>query len=95
MSEMSRDTAGVIVPPPLIPHSVLLVGLALNFLVTMRLLGHISPDRETPLVTINFVVGVAMVIGCQLRLPTHRHPLPPSQPTLAFATAGRFGERYR
>jgi hypothetical protein len=39
MSEMSRDTAGVIVPPPLIPDSVLLVGLAL-FLVPMRLLDH-------------------------------------------------------
>jgi hypothetical protein len=40
MSEMSRDTAGVIVPPPLIPDSVFLVGLALNFLVPMRLLDH-------------------------------------------------------
>ena len=35
------------------PDPVLLVGLALNFLVTMRLLGQISHDRESPLGTIN------------------------------------------
>ena len=76
--EKLRDTAGVIVPPPpLIPDSVLPVGPALNFLVPMRLLGDISPDRESLLGTINFVVGVAMVIGCQLRLPTHRDPAAP------------------
>jgi hypothetical protein len=61
MSEMSRDTAGVIVPPPLIPDSVLLVGLALNFLVPMRLLGHIPLTVKVPLGTINFVVGVAII----------------------------------
>lgn len=91
MSEMSRDTAGVIVPPPLIRASVLLVGLALNSLVPMRLLGHIPLTVKVLLGTINFVVVVAMVIDANYVYRRIGTPLPPSQPILAFATTGRLG----
>jgi hypothetical protein len=77
MSEMSRDAAGVIVPPPLIRASVLLVGLALNSLVPMRLLGHIPLTVKVLLGTINFVVVVAMVIDANYVYRRIGTPLPP------------------
>ena len=87
---MSRDTAGAIVPPPLIPASVLMVGLALSFLIPLRLLRHIPLIVKVLFGTINFVVGAVMVIDANHVYRRMGTPAAPSQPTLALATTGAF-----
>jgi protein-S-isoprenylcysteine O-methyltransferase Ste14 len=90
MSEISRDSAGVIVPPPLIPASVLLLGLVLSALLPLGLLGHIPLTLKVLLGTISFVGGAAMVVDSNY---VYRHigtPAALSRPTLALATTGVF-----
>ena len=90
MNEMSRDTAGVIVPPPLIPVLVLIVGVALSFLIPLPLLGHIPLTVKVLFGTINFVVGAAMITDANHVYRSIGTPAAPSQPTLALATTGVF-----
>jgi hypothetical protein len=47
MTQTSRDTPGVIIFPPLIPLSVLVGRLVLNFLIPLGLLAHV-PLLENP-----------------------------------------------
>jgi hypothetical protein len=63
MTEASTDTPGVIIFPPLIPISVLVVGIVLNLLIPLGLLTHVLLLRRIVVGTIAFVVGIGMVIG--------------------------------
>jgi protein-S-isoprenylcysteine O-methyltransferase Ste14 len=90
MTDTSRDTPGVIIFPPLIPLSVLVVGVVLNSLVPLDLLAHVLFQGRIVVGTIAFVVGIGMVISANRifrRIGTNARP---SEPSLALATTGVF-----
>jgi protein-S-isoprenylcysteine O-methyltransferase Ste14 len=88
--DTSRDTPGVIIFPPLIPLSVLVVGVVLNFVVPLGVLAHVQVLERIVVGAIAFVIGVGMVIAANRifrRIGTNARP---SKPTLALATTGLF-----
>jgi protein-S-isoprenylcysteine O-methyltransferase Ste14 len=90
MKDNSSDTPGVVVFPPLIPLSILILGIVLNLAVPLDLL------KQVPLLvrivggTIAFMVGVAMVIAATRNFRQVGTNVNPLQPTLVLATAGIF-----
>ena len=90
MTDTSRDTPNVVIFPPLIPLSVLVVGVVLNFFMPLGLLAHVLFLGRIVAGAIAFIVGIGMVIGANRifqRIGTNARP---SQPTLALATIGMF-----
>ena len=90
MTDTSRDTPDVIIFPPLIPLSVLIVGVILNAFMPLGLLVHVPFLGRIVVGAIAFIAGVGMVIGATRifrRIGTNARP---SQPTLALATSGVF-----
>ena len=90
MTDTCRDTPNVMIFPPLIPLSVLVVGVVLNFFMPLGLLAHVLFLGRIVVGAIAFVVGIGMVIGAKRifqRIGTNTRP---SQPTLALATIGMF-----
>ena len=90
MTDTSRDTPGVIIFPPLIPLSVLVVGVVLNFLVPLGMLAHVSFLGRIVVAATAFVVGIGMVISANRIFRRIRTNARPSQPALALATTGMF-----
>jgi protein-S-isoprenylcysteine O-methyltransferase Ste14 len=90
MTDNSSDTPGVIVFPPLIPLSVLVVGIILNFVVPSNLLNHVPRQVRIVVGIVAFVVGLGMVIGANRIFRRIGTNVRPSQPTLALATTGMF-----
>ena len=90
MTDTSRDTPDVLIFPPLIPLSVLVVGVVLNFFMPLGLLANVQFLGRIVVGTIAFVVGIGMVIGANRifrRIGTNARP---SLPTLTLATTGMF-----
>jgi protein-S-isoprenylcysteine O-methyltransferase Ste14 len=90
MTDTSRDTPNVVIFPPLIPLSVLVVGVVLNFLMPLGLLAHVLFLVRIVVGAIAFVIGIGMVIGANRlfqRIGTNARP---SKPTMALATSGMF-----
>ena len=90
MTDTSRDTPDVLIFPPLIPLSVLVVGVVLNFFMPLDLLANVQFLGRLVVGTIAFVVGIGMVIGANRifrRIGTNARP---SLPTLTLATTGMF-----
>jgi protein-S-isoprenylcysteine O-methyltransferase Ste14 len=90
MTDTSRDTPNVIIFPPLIPLSVLVIGVVLNFFMPLALLAHDLFVGRIVVGVIVFVVGIGMVIGASRifrRIGTNARP---SKPTLVLATSGIF-----
>jgi protein-S-isoprenylcysteine O-methyltransferase Ste14 len=90
MTDTFRDTPNVMIFPPLIPLSVLVVGVVLNFFMPLGLLAHVLFLGRIMVGAIAFVVGIGMVIGAHRifqRIGTNARP---SRPTLALATTGMF-----
>jgi protein-S-isoprenylcysteine O-methyltransferase Ste14 len=90
MTDSSHDTPNVVIFPPLIPLSVLVAGIILNFLVPLDLLTHVLFLGRIVVGTIAFVAGLGMVIGANRifrRIGTNTRP---SLPTLAIAATGIF-----
>jgi protein-S-isoprenylcysteine O-methyltransferase Ste14 len=84
------DTPNVVIFPPLIPLSILVAGVVLNFLIPLGLLAHVFLLGRIVVGAIAFVAGVAMVIGANRifrRIGTNTRP---SLPTLALGTTGMF-----
>ncbi len=90
MTDNSADTPGVIIFPPLIPLSVLVVGIILNFVMPLGLLTHVPLLGRIVVGVIAFVVGLGMVIGANRIFQHVGTNVRPSQPTLALATTGIF-----
>jgi protein-S-isoprenylcysteine O-methyltransferase Ste14 len=90
MRENSSDTPGVIVFPPLIPLSILIVGIILNLAAPLDLLNHVPLLVRIVVGTIAFVVGLGMVIGASRNFRHIGTNVNPSQPTLVLATTGIF-----
>ena len=90
MTDTSHDTPNVIIFPPLIPLSVLVVGLVLNFFMPLGLLAHVLFLGRIVVGAIAFVVGIGMVIGANRIFQRIGTNVRPSQPTLALATIGTF-----
>jgi protein-S-isoprenylcysteine O-methyltransferase Ste14 len=90
MTQTSRDTPGVIIFPPLIPLSVLVGGLVLNFLIPLGLLAHVPLLGRIVTGGIALVVGIGMAIGAIRIFQRIGTPARPSQPTLALASTGVF-----
>jgi protein-S-isoprenylcysteine O-methyltransferase Ste14 len=90
MTDTSSDTPNVVIFPPLIPFSVLVVGVVLNFFMPLGLLAHVLFLGRIVVGAIAFVIGIGMVIGANRlfqRIGTNARP---SKPTLALATSGMF-----
>ena len=90
MTDTSRDTPNVMIFPPLIPLSVLVVGFVLNFFMPLGLLAHVLFLGRIVVGAIAFIAGLGMVTGATRifrRIGTNARP---SQPTLALATIGMF-----
>lgn len=90
MTDPTRDTPGVILFPPLIPLSVLVVGVLLNFFVPLGLLAHVLFPGRMVVGAIAFIAGIGMVIAANRTfrgVGTHARP---SRPTVALATTGVF-----
>ena len=90
MTDTSRDTPNVLIFPPLIPLSVLVVGVVLNFFMPLGLLANVQFLGRIVVGTIAFVIGIGMVIGANRifrRIGTNARP---SLPTLTLATTGMF-----
>ena len=90
MTDTSRDTPNVMIFPPLIPLSVLVVGVVLNFFMPLGLLAHVLFLGRIVVGAIAFVVGIGMVIGANRIFQRIGTNVRPSQPTLALATIGMF-----
>ena len=90
MTQNSSDAPGVIVFPPLIPLSILVVGTILNFIVPLDLLNHVPLLGRIVVGTVAFVVGLAMVIGANRIFRHLGTNVRPSQPTLVLATKGMY-----
>jgi protein-S-isoprenylcysteine O-methyltransferase Ste14 len=88
MTDNSSDHAGVIIFPPLIPLSVLVVGIILNFVMPLDLLTHIPLLVRIVVGIIAFVLGLGMVIGANRIFRHVGTNVRPSQPTLVLATTG-------
>jgi hypothetical protein len=86
MTEASTDTPGVIIFPPLISISVLVVGVVLNLLLPLGLLTHVLLLGRIVVDTIAFVVGIGMVIGANRIVRRIGTNVNPSQPIVALAT---------
>jgi hypothetical protein len=67
MTEASTDTPGVIIFPPVISISVLVVGVVLNLLLPLGLLTHVLLLGRIVVGAIAFVVVIGMVIGANRR----------------------------
>lgn len=90
MRENSSDTPGVIVFPPLIPLSILILGLVLNLIAPLDLLEQVPLLVRIVVGTIAFVLGVGMVIGATRHFRQIGTNVNPLQPTLMLATTGIF-----
>ena len=86
----TRDTPNVLIFPPLIPLSVLVVGVVLNFFMPLGLLTHVRLPGRTVVGAIAFLVGIGMANGAIRIFRRIGTPARPSQPTLALATTGVF-----
>jgi protein-S-isoprenylcysteine O-methyltransferase Ste14 len=90
MTDSSHDRPNVVIFPPLIPLSVLVVGIVLNFSMPLGLLAHVLFLGRIVVGAIAFVTGLGMVIGANRifrRIGTNTRP---SQPALALVTTGIF-----
>jgi len=87
MTDTSRDMPRVIIFPPLIPLSVLVVGVVL---VPLGMLAHVSFLGRIVVPAIAFVVGIGMVIGANRIFRRIGTTARPSEPTLVLATTGVF-----
>ena len=90
MTDTCRDTPNVMIFPPLIPLSVLVVGVVLNFFMPLGLLAHVLFLGRIVVGAIAFVVGIGIVIGANRIFQRIGTNVRPSQPTLALATIGMF-----
>jgi protein-S-isoprenylcysteine O-methyltransferase Ste14 len=90
MTDTARDTPNVLIFPPLIPLSALVVGVVLNFFMPLGLLVHVLFLGRIVVGAIAFVVGTGMVIGANRIFQRIGTNVRPSQPTLALATKGIF-----
>jgi protein-S-isoprenylcysteine O-methyltransferase Ste14 len=90
MTDTARDTPNVLIFPPLIPLSALVVGVVLNFFMPLGLLVHVLFLGRIVVGAIAFVVGTGMVIGANRIFQRIGTNVRPSQPTLALATNGIF-----
>jgi protein-S-isoprenylcysteine O-methyltransferase Ste14 len=90
MTDASLDTPKVLIFPPLIPLSALVVGVVLNFIMPLGLLAHVLFLSRIVLGAMAFVGGIGMVIGANRIFQRIGTNVRPSQPTLALATKGIF-----
>lgn len=88
MTEPTRDTAGVIAPPPLLYLGFLILGLVLEFLV-VRTQGLDMPAAlRWTVVALFLLTGIAAIVAAVLRFRRAGTPAPPWQPTTAFVAQG-------
>jgi protein-S-isoprenylcysteine O-methyltransferase Ste14 len=90
MRENSSDTPGVIIFPPLIPLSILILGIVLNLAAPLDLLQQVPLLVRIVIGTMAFAVGVGMVIGATRNFRQIGTNVNPLQPTLVLATTGIF-----
>lgn len=90
MAAISRDTPNVLIFPPVIPFSALIMGVVLNYFIPLGLLAHVLFLGRFVVGAISFLVGVGMVIGANRIFQRIGTNVRPSEPTLALATKGIF-----
>ena len=90
MADNKRDIPGVIVFPPLIPLTVLVVGILLDVLVPLALLNGIAPALRAVIGLVLVALGLASILSgdrASKRVGTNVNPM---QPSLALTGQGIF-----
>ncbi|MBV8141367.1 MAG: isoprenylcysteine carboxylmethyltransferase family protein [Verrucomicrobia bacterium] len=90
MTDNSSDTPGVIIFPPLIPLSILIVGIILNLVMPLDLLTHVPLLGRMVVGILAVVVGLGTVIGANRIFRHIGTNVRPSLPALALGTTGPF-----
>jgi protein-S-isoprenylcysteine O-methyltransferase Ste14 len=90
MTDASLDTPKVLIFPPLIPLSALVLGIVLNFIMPLSLLAHVLFLGRVVVGVIAILAGIGMVISANRIFQRLGTNVRPSQPTLALATKGIF-----
>lgn len=87
----NADTAGVIVPPPLIAAAAWLIGLLLDWLMFLGVIDAALPFWPRMIVGgILVAAGIGLVVAAGDRFHAIGTPAPPWKPTSALATTGIF-----
>ncbi len=91
MSDNQKDVAGVIVFPPLIPLTVLIVGVALDWLFPLAIISVVPFALRAVVGAALFVIGVSMLILAERAFERVGTNVNPFQPSLAIARGSIFG----
>lgn len=93
MTEARPDTAGVIAPPPLIALAAVLIGLALDRLFPIGVVGAVVPHTPRLLLAgLFFLAGAGIGVRALLNFRAHGTPAEPWRPTTALVTTGIFAK---
>jgi protein-S-isoprenylcysteine O-methyltransferase Ste14 len=88
----TRDTAGVIAPPPLIALAAVLLGLALDWLLPAHVLtAFLSLSARIVIAAVLFAAGAGLAIPALRGFRSVGTHVEPWKPTSALVTAGIFG----
>jgi protein-S-isoprenylcysteine O-methyltransferase Ste14 len=90
MIEPARDNPGVLVFPPLIPLTNLLLGIALDWLAPLGVLARLRPVPRIAVGGAACLVGLAMMIAARRAFRRGGTNAVPSKPALALLTTGIF-----
>jgi protein-S-isoprenylcysteine O-methyltransferase Ste14 len=86
----TRDRPAILVFPPLVPLGVLLLGLLLQWLLPLGLLGPIAPPARHIVGILAFVGGMALMILAKRHFQSIGTNTRPTLPATALATEGVF-----
>ncbi len=85
MAENEKDVPGVIVFPPLIPLTVLVVGVALDWLIPLAMISVVPFWARIVVGVLLFALGVSMLIRADRAFKRVGTNVNPFQPSLAIA----------
>jgi protein-S-isoprenylcysteine O-methyltransferase Ste14 len=88
----TRDTAGVIAPPPLLALAVIVLGLLLDWLLPAYVLTVLLSVASRFLIGAALIVaGLALIVRAKLAFRSAGTHVEPWKPSLALVTDGIFG----
>lgn len=91
MGTASKDSSGVIAPPPLIYGAGLALGLALNWLAPLPLWpGDVTRTWRWPVGAVLFTAGGVLAAWAMLRFSRAGTPIPTWRPTTALVVEGPY-----
>jgi protein-S-isoprenylcysteine O-methyltransferase Ste14 len=90
MNQTPRDAPDIIVFPPVIPVSLVLLGILLQWLVPLGLLVRVDPSWRIPPGVVMLLVGIAIAGTGRLTMMRRGTNVIPTRPALALVDDGIF-----